>query len=62
MSQLILAILEKKTIDIQPLIDIKDGYGLKTTARSINGLITAIVKYEEQFYKDEIGSINIYYN
>ena len=44
----------KKTIDIQPLIDIKDGYGLKTTARTINGLITAIVKYEEQFYKDAV--------
>ena len=43
----------KKTIDIQPLIDIKDGYGLRTTARTINGLITAIIKHEEQFYLDE---------
>ena len=37
----------KKVIDIQPLLDIRDGYKLKTTARTIPGLINAIVKYEE---------------
>ena len=39
--------------NVQTLIDIKDGYKLKTTARTIPGLITAIIKHEEQFYLDE---------
>ncbi len=38
----------KKVIDIQPLLDVRDGYKIKTTARTAPGLINAIIKYEEE--------------
>ena len=46
----------KKVIDIQPLLDLRDGYKLKTTARTVPGLIRAITTHEKNFNKEVIES------
>ena len=43
-----------KVIDIQPLLDIRDGKKIKTTAKTIPGLIRAITDFEERIYKERI--------
>ena len=46
----------KKEFDIRPLLDLRDKYKLKTTARTVPGLIRAITTFEKNFDKELIAS------
>ena len=44
----------RKLEDIDPLLELRDRYKLKNTARTVGGLIKAIISYEKKYYDEQI--------